>query len=52
MFLSQQKTFALTHRQVYVLMANSFQILNQFVTPFRKKMQIEKTFHVPSFATC
>jgi hypothetical protein len=34
---SQQKIFALTHRRVYILMANLF--LNQFVTFFRKKTQ-------------
>jgi hypothetical protein len=33
-------------------MANLFQILHQFVTPFRKKTQIEKTFHLMSSATC
>jgi hypothetical protein len=30
LFLSQQKIFALTHRRVYILMVNLFQILNQF----------------------
>jgi hypothetical protein len=30
LFLSQQKIFALTHRRVYTLMVNLFQILNQF----------------------
>jgi hypothetical protein len=30
---------ALTHRRVYILMANLFQILNQFVTLFRKKFK-------------
>jgi hypothetical protein len=42
MFLSQQKMFALTHRRVYTLMVNLFQILNQFVLPFRKNV-IEKS---------
>jgi hypothetical protein len=40
-FLSQQKMFALTHRRVYTLMVNLFQILNQFVLLFRKNV-IEK----------
>jgi hypothetical protein len=31
LFLSQQKMFALTHRRVYTLMVNLFQILNQFI---------------------
>jgi hypothetical protein len=38
MFLSQQKIFALTHRRVYTLMVNLFQILNQFVLLFRKNV--------------
>jgi hypothetical protein len=42
LFLSQQKIFALTHRRVYTLMANLFQILNQFVLLFRKNV-IEKS---------
>jgi hypothetical protein len=36
LFLLQQKIFALTHRRVYTLMVNLFQILNQFVLLFRK----------------
>jgi hypothetical protein len=40
--LSQQKIFALTHRRVYFLMVNFFQILNQFVLLFRK-IVIEKS---------
>jgi hypothetical protein len=36
LFLSQQKIFALTHKRVYALMVNLFQILNQFVLIFRK----------------
>jgi hypothetical protein len=36
LFLSQQKIFALTHRRLYTLMVNLFQILNQFVLLFRK----------------
>jgi hypothetical protein len=39
-FLSQQKIFAL---RVYILMANLFQILYQFVMLFRKNV-IEKSF--------
>jgi hypothetical protein len=42
-FLSQQKNLALTHRRVYTLMANLFQILNQFVMLVRKNV-IEKSF--------
>jgi hypothetical protein len=42
LFLSQQKMFALTHRRVYTLMVNLFQILNQFVLLFRKNV-IEKS---------
>jgi hypothetical protein len=42
LFLSQQKILALTHRRVYTLMANLFQILNQFVLLFRKNV-IEKS---------
>jgi hypothetical protein len=42
LFLSQQKIFALTHRRVYTLMINLFQILNQFVLLFRKNV-IEKS---------
>jgi hypothetical protein len=42
-FLLQQKIFALTHRRVYTLMANLFQILNQFVMLFRKNV-VEKSF--------
>jgi hypothetical protein len=42
LFLSQQKIFALTHRRVYTLMVNLFQILNQFVLLFRKNV-IEKS---------
>jgi hypothetical protein len=42
LFLSLQKIFALTHRRVYTLMANLFQILNQFVLLFRKNV-IEKS---------
>jgi hypothetical protein len=42
-FLSQQKNFALTHWRVYTLMANLFQILNQFVMIFCKNV-IEKSF--------
>jgi hypothetical protein len=42
LFLSQQKIFALTHRWVYTLMVNLFQILNQFVLLFRKNV-IEKS---------
>jgi hypothetical protein len=38
LFLSQQKIFALTHRRVYTLMVNLFQILNQFVLLFRKNV--------------
>jgi hypothetical protein len=38
LFLSQQKIFALTHRRVYTFMVNLFQILNQFVLPFRKNV--------------
>jgi hypothetical protein len=41
LFLSQQKIFALTHRRVYTLMVNLFQILNQFVLLFPKNV-IEK----------
>jgi hypothetical protein len=41
-FLSQQKNFALTHRRVYTLMTNLFQILTQFVMLFRKNV-IEKS---------
>jgi hypothetical protein len=44
LFLSQQKIFALTHRRVYTLMVNLFQILNQFILLFRKKCYREK-FH-------
>jgi hypothetical protein len=36
-FQSQEKIFAFTHRRVHILMANLFQILNQFVMLFRKK---------------
>jgi hypothetical protein len=42
LFLSQQKIFALTHRPVYTLMVNLFQILNQFVLLFHKNV-IEKS---------
>jgi hypothetical protein len=42
LFLSQQKIFALTHRRIYTLMVNLFQILNQFVLLFRKNV-IEKS---------
>jgi hypothetical protein len=42
LFLSQQKIFALTHRRVYTLVVNLFQILNQFVLLFRKNV-IEKS---------
>jgi hypothetical protein len=42
LFLSQQKIFAFTHRRVYTLMVNLFQILNQFVLLFRKNV-IEKS---------
>jgi hypothetical protein len=42
LFLSQQKIFALTHRRVYTLMVNLFQILNQFALLFRKNV-IEKS---------
>jgi hypothetical protein len=42
LFISQQKIFALTHRRVYTLMVNLFQILNQFVLLFRKNV-IEKS---------
>jgi hypothetical protein len=42
LFLLLQKVFALTHRRVYTLMANLFQILNQFVLLFRKNV-IEKS---------
>jgi hypothetical protein len=42
LFLSQQKIFALTHRRVYTLRVNLFQILNQFVLVFRKNV-IEKS---------
>jgi hypothetical protein len=42
LFLSQQKIFTLTHRRVYTLMVNLFQILNQFVLLFRKNV-IEKS---------
>jgi hypothetical protein len=42
LFLSQQKILALTHRRVYTLMVNLFQILNQFVLLFRKNV-IEKS---------
>jgi hypothetical protein len=38
LFLSQQKIFAFTHRRVYTLMVNLFQILNQFVLLFRKNV--------------
>jgi hypothetical protein len=38
LFLSQQKIFAPTHRRVYTLMVNLFQILNQFVLLFRKNV--------------
>jgi hypothetical protein len=38
LFLSQQKIFALSHRRVYTLMVNFFQILNQFVVLFRKNV--------------
>jgi hypothetical protein len=44
LFLSQQKIFAPTHRRVYTLMVNLFQILNQFVLLFRKNVT-EKKFH-------
>jgi hypothetical protein len=43
LLLSQQKIFALTHRRVYTLMVNLYQILNQFVLLFRKNV-IEKSF--------
>jgi hypothetical protein len=42
LFLSQQKMFALTHRRVYTLVVNLFQILNQFVLLFRQNV-IEKS---------
>jgi hypothetical protein len=42
LFLSQQRIFALTHRRVYTLMVNLFQILNQFVFLFGKNV-IEKS---------
>jgi hypothetical protein len=42
LFLSQQKIFAITHRRVYTLMVNLFQILNQFVLLFRQNV-IEKS---------
>jgi hypothetical protein len=42
LFLLQQKNLALTHRGVYTLMVNLFQILNQFVLLFRKNV-IEKS---------
>jgi hypothetical protein len=42
LFLSQQNIFALTHRRVYTLMVNLFQILNQFVLFFSKNV-IEKS---------
>jgi hypothetical protein len=45
LFLSQQKISALTHRRVYTLMVNLFQILNQFVLLFRKNV-IEKSFMI------
>jgi hypothetical protein len=50
LFLSQQKIFALTHRRVYTLMVNLFQILNQFVLLFRKNVtekssMIWRVFH-------
>jgi hypothetical protein len=41
LFLSQQKIVAFTHRRVYTLMVNLFQILNQFVSLVRKNV-IEK----------
>jgi hypothetical protein len=41
LFLSQQKIY-FTHRRVYTLMVNLFQILNQFVLLFRKNV-IEKS---------
>jgi hypothetical protein len=40
LFLSQQKIFALTHRRVYTLMVNLFQILNQFVNVTEKSSMI------------
>jgi hypothetical protein len=46
LFLSQQKIFALTHRRVYTLMVNLFQILNQFVLLFRENI-IEKSSMIP-----
>jgi ABC-type taurine transport system ATPase subunit len=45
LFLSQQKISAFTHRRVYTLMVNLFQILNQFVLLFRKNV-IEKSFMI------
>jgi hypothetical protein len=42
LFLSQQKIFALTHRRVYTLVVNLFQILNHFVLLFRNNV-IEKS---------
>jgi hypothetical protein len=39
LFLSQQKIFALTHRRVYTLKVNLFQILNQFVLLFLKNVK-------------
>jgi hypothetical protein len=42
LFLSQQKISALTHRRVYTLTVNLFQILNQFVLLFRKNV-VEKS---------
>jgi hypothetical protein len=39
LFLSQQKIFALIQRRVYTLMVNLFQILNQFVSLFRKNVR-------------
>jgi hypothetical protein len=42
-FRSYQKIFALTYKRVYTLMANLFQILNEFVMLFRKNV-IEKRF--------
>jgi hypothetical protein len=43
LFLSQQKIFALTHRRVYTLMVNLFQILNQFVLLFRKNVIVKSS---------
>jgi hypothetical protein len=45
-FYHNKKKIAFTHRRVYTLMVNLFQILNQFVTVFRKKFKKQALLRV------